>query len=473
MQVSSIDELYELREAERERVLEAQAELNKVTAHLVENTTQQPLEITPSANKLFDVYLEYNTMVSDAQSNKYPISKLSRKHKQWLALKLAGTYAILHGEENITETMYAYAINTIELLAPNLSDFERELVKEPYEQLCALCHYKAEEGNFFLSLHELRKLSYVTGTGSSKSKVEELATLANSCDPHGSYTVQENGIQYQELVKTDVIGVSYILFESELEGKPLKDYMSTRCDSGFEFYETDFEDLKELLKENAVYGSFAFENGKRNKDNVRGGTKFVVLDIDKSMLTDTETHVLLNEYNHHIARTSDPHNEMKFRVILELDSVVDVNDRLWKALLEEIGDELGLIVDLLPRSQIYFSFRGREVLSQLEGTTLNTKNLLEKAALRLRDKPKPPATLPTKEKDARLSDPRETFAFAFEAEKGERSKCMYRALAYAIDLGADEEYVERMAHEINEYWNPSMDLHRLQKTLITPALRRV
>ena len=474
LEIKSIDELYEMKEAERKRVMGAQAKLNALTADLVDKTDQEPLEITPEADKLFDVYLEYNTILSDEMSGKYQISKLSRKHKQWLALKLAGSYAVLNNDSVITEECYAYAINTVEFLADNLTEFEKELVKEPYEQLADMCKFKAEDGEFFVSLHELRKLSYITGSGASRSKVEEMATLANSYDENGSYSVHEGGIQYKELVKTDVVGVSYKIFESKCtDGAKMKDYMARNSKEGYEFYETNFEELELLLGENATYCSFAFRDGVRTKENLYGGTKFVILDIDKSRLTDEEAHVLLNEYNHYVVRTSDPDNEFKFRVIMELDSVVDVDERLWKAFIEELAEELGLVIDILPQSQIFLSFANRNILSQLEGSTVKTKYILERANLRLKDKPKPATALPAKEKGLKLDDPRETFNFAFEAEKGERSVKIYRALAYAIDLGADETYLKRLAHEINDYYIEPMDTDRLERTLLVPALRRL
>jgi hypothetical protein len=228
-----------------------------------------------------------------------------------------------------------------------------------------------------------------------------------------------------------------------------------------------------LLKEDAVYCSFAFKGGVRKKENLTGGTKFVVLDIDKSMLTDREAHVLLNDFNHYVVRTSNPDNEFKFRVILELDSIVDIDERMWKAFIEEIANELGLVIDILPQSQIFLAFANRNILTQLEGKTLKTKYLLELAALRAKEKPKPAASLPIKEKSLKLEDPRTTFSFAFEAEQGERSTTLYRALAYAIDLGADERYVIQLADEVNHYWVDSMDLDRLKRTLVDPALRRI
>jgi hypothetical protein len=472
--IKSIDELYVQKEAERKRVLSAQIKLNALTADLVEDTTRTPLTITPDANKLFDVYLEYNSIISDDQSGKYPISKLSRKHKQWLALKLAGTYAILSNQSEITETTYAYAINTVEFMSPDMTEFEKELVKEPYEQLTDMCKYNSENGEFFVSLHELRKLSYITGNGSSKSKVDEMTTLANSYDEYGSYQVHEGGIQYKELIKTDVIGVSFKVFDLGFtDGKDIKEYMSRNSSDGYSHDEYVFEDIGELLEMNACYSSFEFADGIRKKENLIGGTKFVILDIDKSMLTDFEAHTLLSEYNHFVVRTSDPENNMKFRVILELDSMIDIDERMWKAFIEELADELGLVIDVLPQSQIFLSFAGRNILKQTEGITIKTKYLLENAAIRMKDKPKPAASLPAKEKDLKLDDPRETFGYAFEADKGERSVKIYRALAHAIDLGADETYIVNLAEEINSYYVEPMDADRLDRTLVTPALRRL
>jgi len=211
-QINSVEELYKIREKERDRVVASQEELNNFTSNLVDVTNQEPLTVSKDANKLFDVYMEYNSMKSDELSNKYPISKLSRRHKQWLALKLAGSYAILNHEDHVSEQTYAYAINTVEFLSDDLKLFEIELIKEPYEQLADLCATNAEDGKFTMSLHDLRKMGYITGTGSSKNKILDLATLVNSYDQEASYTGNPDSISYQQTMKTDVIGVSYIIF---------------------------------------------------------------------------------------------------------------------------------------------------------------------------------------------------------------------------------------------------------------------
>ncbi len=471
--VTSIDELYKLREQERERVLEAQEKLNAETYKMIEEVTQDPLELTEDASKLFDVYLEYNAVRSENISNKFPISKLSQKHKQWLALKLAGAYAIFERAEEITERIYATAIKTTEMLSEDLRKFEYEMIKEPYELFVDLCHYNSEDGEFFVSLHELRKLGYIQGTGASKPKLEDLALLSSSCDAEGDYEATAHGIQHKALKETDTVGVSYKIFDSSLEGEAFKKYAVVNCEKGYEFFETTFDELEMLLQENAAYSPFQFNGGVRGKDNVQGGTKFVVLDIDTSFLKDTEIHELLGSYNHYVVRTSDKENAFKFRVLLELDASLDVEDAVWKALVVTIGTELGFTVDALPKSQIFISFANRDILTQFNGKALPTKELLEKAKSSLKDKPVPPTSYSPKVKTQKLADPRETFNFAFEATPGNRSISMYKALAYAIDLGATKDYVTNLANEINGYWVSPLNEDRLQKTLVIPALRKL
>lgn len=470
---SSIEELCEYREKERVRVLEAQKKVAEYTDTLLKEVTTTPLAISEEANKLFDVYLELNTIRSEEISNKFPISKLSQKHKQWLALKLSGTYAILDRSNTVEERHYALAINTVEILAPDLQAFEKELVKEPYEQLVDMCKYSAEDKEFFISLHELKKLSYINGSGSSKAKVDELVVMANSYDETGMYTASSEGIHYKEVVKTDVVGVSYLIFDTDKKDEEFKEYAQDKCSKGYQFYETQFDEITLLLQENATYSPFSFVDGVRHKDNVTGGAKFIILDVDKTFLTNEEAHVLLNQYNHHIVLTSDPENVFKYRILLEFDSLVDVDDFTWKALISVVAEDLGLVVDVLPKSQIFFSFAGRTVLTQLEGETLDSKRLIERARDIVKEKPLPVSSLPQKARQQRLEDPRETFAFAFTAEKGERSVKMYRALAFAIDLGANEEYLTNLANEINDYWIVPIEKERLYKTLLNPAIRRL
>jgi hypothetical protein len=177
---------------------------------------------------------------------------------------------------------------------------------------------------------------------------------------------------------------------------------------------------------------------------------------------------------HYVVRSSDPDNAYKYRVILSLDIDLDVDDETFKMFVQCAAEELGLVVDSLPKSQIFFSYSGRNILSQLEGSQLGVKDLLDTANTRMRDKStKPVRELPTASKKALLDDARETFSYAYEAERGNRSIILYRALMHSVDLGADEDYVKELAENINEHWVDPLGIDELYRNLINPITRKM
>jgi hypothetical protein len=225
-----------------------------------------------------------------------------------------------------------------------------------------------------------------------------------------------------------------------------------------------------MLANDFAYSPFRFDGGKRSKDNVIGGCKFIALDIDKSSITDEECHLLLEGINHHIARTSDKNNQFKFRVLIELDQIVDVEDVQWRYFIESVSNHLGLEVDILPKSQIFFSYSYREVLSELEGEPLATREHIVAASEKVSSKPKV-EKLSTKQQQTLLADKMTTFEFAYNAKDGEKSRSLIRAAYYARDLGADEKYITELMHGIAKFMIPTFEEDRLEKTILSQVSR--
>ena len=449
----------------------AQSNIENYLVEMVEYTTTIPLTLSDEAQAAFDMYLEYNNNLSAQISPQLPITKLSRKHKQWLALKLSGTYAILDGEHEISEENYILAINTIEELAPDLEAFEHELNKELYEQFVDYCKlHIGNDDKLFLSIHELKKLGYLPTTSNYQSKLDELLTLTSSYDAEGIYTRCDDGVCYEPIVKQDECGLSLLPFtKHEAESaEDFKQRMTKSCDSGYEFYESSFSDLSGVLSQYSAYSPFLFKNGKRSKVNLTGKTKWIVLDIDNSDITYEECHLLLSDFNHHIATTSDESNPFKFRVLLELDSLVDVSSDNWKYFIESIANDLGLNADLLPKAQIYFSYASPNVLSVTDAEPIEAKQHVINASNHT--KPEQPSKLSTKAKSAALADKRETFSYAYECtENG--SINLYKAAKHAHDLGASTDEIIDLVWDINSYWTVSMDTERVQQTIISQIQR--
>jgi len=468
----SINNILTHHRTQRTNSANAQKDIEQYLMEMVEYTDNTPLTLTSEAQDLFDIYLEYNKALSSTITRQLPISKLARKHKQWLALKLSGTYAILDGDTQITAENYILAINTIELLANDLISFEKELIKETYEQFSDYCQYNiGNDENLYLSVHELRKLGYIPTTSSYQQKVVELIELASVYDPNGIYTLCNDGVCYEPIVNSSECGLSLLPFTKNANesGKQLKSRMATNCQSGYEFFESDFASLSNVLTQYAAYSPFLFTNGIRSKANLTGKTKWIVLDVDNSSITDEEAHFLLSDINHHIARTSDPSNAFKFRILLELDIQIDIPADNWRYFIESINEEIGINTDILSKAQIYFAYASDTVLSTIDATPLPAKEHIINASKHKRTER--PDKLPKKQKEASLNDKRETFSYAYECSDGNGSRSLIKAALHAKDLGADKDYIIDLMYDINDYWSIPLDTQRLKNTIINQILR--
>ena len=452
-----------------DRAVKARNEVDFIVEEIAEtnlNSVGKPLTIDPEVRKLFLIYKRYNEELAEAINAKYPIAKLARTHLQWKALKLSGAIALFNSHKTITKEDYISAISFVEMLDKDLQNFEAELVKEPYEVFVDFVHYRATNGKFSIGLHDLRKLGYIATSGQPQARMKELISLASSYDKTGIYTVCEEGICYEAQVQAETTGVSYV----DVSGT--KSQRQKQCAEGFIFYETDFEELAIMLKEDYAYTPFKFKDGKRSSDNLIGGCSWVVLDVDDSKVTDEEMHFMLSDINHHIARTSNSNNAFKFRVLLELDSVVDIPAIQWKHFISSIADDLSIPADILPKAQIYFSYANRTVLSTLDAEPLTAKPYIQESANRLAEKGTPkPKAIPKAQQKALLDDPLNTFSFAYDSPDGSGSRNLIRAAKYARDLGATTEEIIELVHDINNYWADSMDETRLERTIVSQIRR--
>ena len=464
--------------------LQVRGEIDSYIAELTPRLLEkvgEPITIEDNVRDAFNLYREYNELVAETISSQFEISKIVRMHLQWKALKLAGSLAILDGSDTVTLSNYGDAVSFCEYFDTDMMEFEQELVKEPYEVFVDYMNINAINNKFDITLHSLRKMGYIPMSGSPTNKIKDLIQLADSYDTTGIYTSTDNGIAFERIEPTDTIGVSYLPVDNSavaraVQAKASKDVIrnaksavaSTTRD-GYTYEETTFSALGELLQEDFAYSPFLFQHGRRGKDFVESGCKWIYLDIDDSNITDEEAHLMLIDLNHHIVRTSNPDNAFKFRALIELDSMVDVPDIQWTTFIKSITEELVLTADLLPKAQIAFSYANRTVLSVTDASPLEVKQHLIKANEKEQQKPRP--NLTTKQSAALLNDPQETFNYAFSAQQGGRSRSLIRAAYHAKDLGASTEEIVSLMEEINNYWIDPLAPTRFENTILTQVRR--
>ena len=423
--------------------------IESLTSYLLDNEIE--LKIPDDVRDLITVYKKYNELSAEQIDSLNVMSKLSRQHQHWKALKIAGAIALFQGLDYISLDSYSYAIAFVESIAEDIAIFEQELNKESYETFVSYVHMYCTHKDMFLSLHDLKKKKFISSQGTPQKKAEELCMLASIYDKNGLYKFVDNGILFTKLQTSTEIGISYL----QLAGT--KEYRNMNCDKGYKYITGKFENLAtNILTKDITYSPFNFSNGIRGNDSIIGGTKWVALDIDNSDITDEDLHIILSELKHIIVRTSNADNPFKFRLLLEFDNVVDIPASKWSKFLESIKQDLAVNIDILSKAQIFHSYANRNILTNFDGELFIAKPHIEYAL----------NAEQTVKKTGDLKNPLETFGYAYKARKGEGSRCLYRAAKHAKDLGASKEETIALIREINDYWVLPMDEKRLNQTII-------
>lgn len=423
--------------------------------------------------KLYKTYLRYNSELADTFPNQHSTAVLVRRHLQWKALKLAGALAICDLSNTVTAAHYVDAIRICEYLAEDISLFEAALNKADHERMADFIKTLSQaDGKAFISIHELKKHGFTVST--TATKLRELATLANAYDSSGLFSVpaDASGIYYEPIVKTDTISISYKPINLDKlnaattpdQVRQAKSDIATTTAYGYESSSTTFADLANLLAGAYAYSPFTFKNGIRGKDHISGGTKWICFDIDQSSITADEAHFLLSDLNHHIALGSDASNPYKFRCLIELDSVVDINSLQWKHFYQAVATDLALNVDPLPQSQIFFSYPNRPIYSTLDASPLSAKPYLVVSADHVASKP-PISTLSASQRKALLADPVESFSYAFNAPMGAGSRSLIRLAYHLRDLQVPVEEALNLITEAHDYWDHPMPSDRFEAIL--------
>lgn len=425
---------------------------------------------------LFSIYKRYNREMVTASGAQESVHALVRAHLQWKALKLAGALALIECSPEVKASHYITAIQYCEMFDSDIEKFEKDINKAPHERLSDYLRISVTEDNFSrISVHDIKKLGFSNTV--SLPKLQELVSLCAGYDISGLYTVTENGggIQYDKLLISNTIGCSFKPLNTKALNdaitnnapadtiKHIKQQMASTAGTGLQYTTGTFAELIDLLSEDYVYSPFEFIDGIRSKASLIGATKWVVFDVDKTTTSYEDAHFILDGINHYVALTSDKNNAYKYRVLVELDAPVELSALAWKYFYTDLAEQLGLTVDLLPQSQLFYSYKDRPVLSCLEGSPVSTRDIVMAAKTKEQNKTTVITTATNSQKIKQLEDPMGTFWYAFECEKGRRSVTYIRAVKHAIDLGADLNYSLSLLEQINEYIVTPLDEHTFNR----------
>jgi hypothetical protein len=370
-------------------------------------------------------------------------------------LKLAGVFALWDLRESVSLQDIEEAIYIVELFGKYLESYEQYASKESYE---LLCDYFEVHPDHTLTLHELKKRGFITGTAGIDARVKELVKLADSlAGSNGIIKFEGDTMSYKPFEKVGEHHASYVETTGSKQERALK------CHSGFVYKQTIFAKLKVILENYVAYTPFKFQDGKRSNDNIISGATWVAVDVDNTDIDMYEMHDILGDYNHHISTTSNSDNIYKYRIIIEFNNIVDLPPREWKSFLTAVVKELGLDADPITytKSQIQFGYKGSKVLSTLDGDPYDIASALKEASkvVGIGKENKPTLT------QARrlLDNPLETFKFAFNDNVEARSLMLFRVWKMAKDLGARQDECEQLMRDLNyNFWTDGVDDKRFE-----------
>jgi len=171
---------------------------------------------------------------------------------------------------------------------------------------------------------------------------------------------------------------------------------------------------------------------------------------------------MLEDINHHIALTSDENNHYKFRVIVELDAPVSLDNLTWRYFIESIGSYLSLQVDLLARSAVCFGYKGRKILTTMGQSRIEIKDHILIATEKAQNKEAQAKEYTPKEKKDMVNNSFVTFEFAFNAIAGDRHRTMMATIYKAMSLGMTDQQIYDLLDEINNYMEEPLSSKRLK-----------
>ena len=346
---------------------------------------------------------------------------LEQQHRHWKVFKLSAVYALFNKHREITKQDVRQAITTAEMTSNDLGKFITKASRETYEIL--LEHFIDNDGDD-LTIHEMIKLGWIK----KQANLKDMLIAANSkLGQEGILEEYNDKVIFTPYEKTDTVGISYMKCEGT------KDERKFKIVDGFKYVKSTFPKCGNVMAKDTAFTPFKFKDGVRGKEHIASGADFIMLDIDDSDITIHECADMLGDYKYVMAMTSQ-NNPYKFRVMMPIDIVLEIDGTRWLQLMRKISEFLKMKIDILPQSQIFYGYEGRELIVNEEGQDLEVSELLKELGER------PPDVVPLRTQaqfDRAWSKRRDVFAYAYAGRKdgGQLHLGLYKAMEHACDLG--------------------------------------
>jgi hypothetical protein len=300
------------------------------------------------SKKVSILIIEYR-MLCEELANKFgehqDVARAELAHRYFKALKLAGSYAFVDGNDEITEENYYHAICMVE---ESGKAFDKILSRD--HTYVKLAKYLGTVGHEVTHVDLAEDLPFYRGSMSAKQDLLLYATAWG----HKNHIV---------IKRSHVSGIEFLTGET-LQKTDLKHLLLSYSDDiadGYTNVQAPWEQLYKLTQQPMKHWiNHHSSNGHRSEDDMVPGFDMVVLDVDEGT-TIQEVQLLLKEYKYLLYTTKRHTNqEHRFRVILPLNYHLKLDMHEYRQFMRNIYEWLPFDVDTggVDRCRKWLSHKG-------------------------------------------------------------------------------------------------------------------
>lgn len=409
------------------------------------NQFKQDIIIPSEVWRYHEFIVEYYNYKKNKIPERHQILRKSYQDVAWRGFKLAIGIAGIYNCEVLTREHINQGLYYAQKLFKSIEDFEKDINLETFERFAKYIDSNTyNEDKLEVKLSEMVKLGFISAKA-SKSQIDDLVMMTKPQLPrHTLEYNRELGIITAKAFRKDgELGVSVVRFP---EGTS-KEERIDKSKNGYKYINVSFKQLKNVLTNDCSFVPFKLKDGVLLKGNVLGGTRFLVFDVDNSEETYTEVADMLEDFTYHIATTSNSDNPYKFRILIELDGILDLDRDVWVNTMVSVAEYIGIPsdIDRLHKTQTTFGYKDSKVISNV-AEPLSTKVVMDIATAHKANMMK---KLENKNSTRRKTSSDVHKNYMSESEQfisimlngGGRNLSLYRAYKYFNDYTDDLDFI--------------------------------
>ena len=388
--------------------------------------------------------------LAEAMGEYREIAKAEMGHRYFKALKLAGAYAFIDGDVEITKENFYHAVCMVE---ESGRAFEQILTRDrPYVKLAK---YLGAVDHEVTQVELGEDLLFFKGSAAAKQEMLQLAAAwgyKNHVIIKRSITSGIEFIKGETLKKTDLkkIRVSY----------------SDQISDGYQNVQVPWEDIHNLTQAKMKHWiNHHSTNGHREDDTMVSGFNLVVLDIDTGT-TIKEAMLFLNDYAYMIHTTKrHTNNNHRFRILLPTNYQLELDASEYTDFMNNICEWIPFEIDVQTKDRCrkWLSHPGQHHYH--EGKKLfNVIPFIPKTA---------------------KSDERKEFIATYQSmtnmerwfvqngNSGNRNNQLLRYAYVLVDLGYTQERVHECLLAMNEKLPDKLTLKEIANTIMVSVGKKI